>query len=56
MVHFAGDDDTCAQAEELIERGIELEDAGRLLDACRLYEKVLASEPDNWELRQYIQV
>ena len=31
-----------------------LEEAGRLIEACKLYEKVLASEPGNLELRQYV--
>eukprot|EP00955_Chlamydomonas_euryale_P086993 364262-Chlamydomonas_euryale.AAC.9 len=44
-----------AQAEELINRGVAFEEAGELLEACRLYERVLSGEPDNWELRLYIQ-
>ena len=31
-----------------------LEEAGRLIEACKLYEKVLALEPGNLELRQYV--
>ena len=43
-----------SQSEELIKRGVALEEAGRLIEACKLYEKVLASEPGNLELRQYV--
>ncbi len=33
------------QCEALIKRGIELEDAGRLEEACKLYSRVLAEDP-----------
>jgi hypothetical protein len=42
------------QAEDLIKQGVALEEAGRLEEAVRLYEKVLRAEPENLELRSYI--
>jgi len=42
------------ESEEMLKRGVALEEAGRLLEACKLYERVLASEPENLELRQYV--
>ena len=39
------------QSEELLNKGIALEEAGQLMEACKLYERVLVSEPGNLELR-----
>lgn len=45
----------CLQCEELFKRAFQLEDAGHVEEAIKLYQKVLAGEPHNLELRQYIQ-
>ncbi|GAX79366.1 hypothetical protein CEUSTIGMA_g6808.t1 [Chlamydomonas eustigma] len=42
------------ESEELLNQGIELEEAGHLEEACNLYQRVLSSEPGNLELRQYV--
>ena len=39
------------QSEEILNKGIALEEAGKLTEACKMYERVLVSEPGNLELR-----